>query len=148
VSQYTRFCSIGGIRHVILARNGALLGAGAALAVAYGAGVAIFGHFNLGFAGQPIAHTFHLWNFLGLALVGLTGTLLDGCPLRQLVRAGSGDGDAAFATLGLFAGAGLAHNLGLAASPKGVPAGAQIAVILGLLVVAGIGLLQKMKLGR
>jgi YedE family putative selenium metabolism protein len=88
VSQYTRFCSIGGIRHVILARNGALLGAGAALAVAYGAGVAIFGHFKLGFAGQPIAHTLQLWNFLGLALVGLTGTLLDGCPLRQLVRAG------------------------------------------------------------
>jgi YedE family putative selenium metabolism protein len=124
IGQLTRFCTLGGIL---------------ALAAVYGAGSLVFGSFKAGFAGQPLAHTQHLWNFLGLALVGLSGTLMSGCPLRQLVRAGSGDSDAVAATLGLVVGAALCHNLGVAATPAGVPAAGRVAVLAGLAVAAAIG---------
>jgi len=142
LSQYGRFCSVSGLRHLILARNGALLGSVAALAAVYGVGTAVLGDWKLGFSGQPVAHTVHLWNGGGMVLVGLCGALISGCPLRQLVRAGSGDGDAVLATVGLVVGAGLAHNLGLAATPKGVPLAAKIAVLVGLVFVAGLGAFQ------
>lgn len=31
----------------------------------------ILGQFKPGFEGQPVTHTDHLWNFLGMALAGL-----------------------------------------------------------------------------
>jgi hypothetical protein len=34
----------------------------------------ILGQFHLGFEGQPVAHSSHLWNFLSMALVGLAAT--------------------------------------------------------------------------
>ena len=66
--------------------------------------------------------------------------LLGGCPLRQLVLAGGGDGDAGITVVGLMAGAAIAHNWGLAgaaglvADGKGASTNAQIAVIIGLVV--------------
>jgi uncharacterized protein len=71
--------------------------------------------------------------------VGLSGTLMSGCPLRQLVRAGSGDSDAVAATLGLVAGAALCHNFGLAASSAGVPAAGRVAILTVLAVVGTMG---------
>ena len=53
-------------------------------------------------------------NFLGLYVVGFAAVLAGGCPLRQLVLAGQGSGDAAVTFLGLFAGAAVCHNFGLA----------------------------------
>ena len=101
---------------------------------------AIFGKFSPGFAGQPAAHTSHLWNLLGMSLVGLGSVLLGGCPLRQLISAGGGSADAVMTVFGMIAGAATAHNLGLAASPKGVPFGGKAAVVLGLVVCAIVGL--------
>ena len=40
---------------------------------------------------QPIAHSSHLWNLLGMVLVGWGSVLLGGCPLRQLILAGEGN---------------------------------------------------------
>ena len=49
-----------------------------------------------------------------MVIVGWGSVLLGGCPLRQLVLAGSGNGDSAVTVLGMMAGAALAHNLKLA----------------------------------
>ena len=91
-------------------------------------------------AGQPVAHTVHLWNFLGMALVGLCAILLGGCPFRQLILATQGNGDSCMAVLGMVIGAAFAHNFGFAASPMGVPTAGMIAVGVGLLICVIIGL--------
>ena len=95
-------------------------------------------YFNLGFEGQPVAHNDAVWNFLGMALAGLGCVLLGGCPLRQLVLSGEGNGDSAMATLGLAVGAAFCHNFGLASSAKGATPAGQVAVVIGLVVVVAI----------
>ena len=76
------------------------------------------GKFHLGFALQPIAHSAHLWNLLGMVLVGWGSVLLGGCPLRQLILAAQGNGDSAVTVFGMLVGAALAHNFGLAGNPE------------------------------
>ncbi len=70
------------------------------------AGVLIYnlasGHFNLSFADQPIARTDALWNILGMFVWGFQRYALGGCPLRQMVLAGSGSGDSAVTFIGLL----------------------------------------------
>jgi len=104
------------------------------------AGNLLLGSFNLGFENQPIAHTAHVWNFLGMALVGLGSVLLGGCPFRQLVLAGNGNTDSALTIFGMIAGAAVAHNFGLvkAASIHG-----KGAVLLGLVIVIIIGIFNR-----
>jgi len=99
----------------------------------------VLGQFNMGFAGQPVAHTLHLWNFLGMALAGLAFALAGGCPGRQLFLAGEGDGDAAVFVIGMIVGAGFAHNFGLASSPAGLGTYGMAAVIVGFAVCLFIG---------
>ena len=143
LAQRSRICFAGGIRDMILIRSPHLLvGALAALVAACLANLAL-GQFKLGFADQPLAHTDQLWNFLGMALVGLGAVLLGGCPLRQIVLASQGDGGAFAAICGMFAGAAIAHNFGLAATPKGVPLAGQIAVLVGLAVCLLVGWLSR-----
>ncbi len=74
----------------------------------------ILGQVTFGFAPQPVAHSSHLWNFLGMALSGLAFTLAGGCPGRQLFLAGEGDGDSGVFVLGMIVGAGISHNFMLA----------------------------------
>lgn len=57
---------------------------------------------------QPIAHSSHLWNLLGMMLTGWGSVLLGGCPLRQLILAGTGNGDSAVTVFGMIVGA--AHS--------------------------------------
>lgn len=135
LAQRSRLCMVGGIRDFILFRDTYLLsGFLAVLVAAFAANLAL-GYFKPGFAGQPIAHTDGLWNFLGMVLAGWAAVLLGGCPLRQLVAAGEGNTDCAVTVLGFIAGAAVAHNFGLAASPNGVPVAGQVAVVLGLALV-------------
>ncbi|MCK4298051.1 MAG: YedE-related selenium metabolism membrane protein, partial [Planctomycetes bacterium] len=83
LAQRARLCFVGGVRDMLLIRSPHLLvGLVAALLVAWVANLAL-GQFKFGFADQPIAHTAHLWSFLGMALVGLGSVLLGGCPMRQ-----------------------------------------------------------------
>ena len=70
-----------------------------------------------------------------MTLVGICAVLLGGCPLRQSILAGEGDTDAGVTILGLIVGAAFAHNFGIAASPKGVPANGKVAVIVGIIIV-------------
>ncbi len=64
----------------------------------------------------PIAHPQTIWNILGMYVVGLAGTLLGGCPLRQVVLAGQGSIDSVGTVLGMFVGAAMAHNFKIAAA--------------------------------
>lgn len=138
-AQRTRLCMMGGIRDVILLRDFHLLsGFGAILAVAFIVNLAL-GRFHLGLANQPIAHTDELFNFLGMVGAGLGSVLLGGCPLRQFILAGEGDQDALSAVLGLVAGAAVAHNFGLAASPAGVPVPGKVAALLVVLFLLVVG---------
>lgn len=140
VLQRTRLCTAGGFRDAFLIKDFHLLWGliGVFTFTLIGNLIFNFESFKIGFEGQPIAHVDHIWNFLGMTLVGLSAVLLGGCPLRQTILAGEGDTDATITILGLIVGAAFAHNFGLAASPKGVPANGKIAVIVGLIVILGI----------
>lgn len=142
LAQRSRLCLVGGFRDFIMFRDTyLLLGFFSILVVAVAGNLAV-GSFNPGFENQPIAHSDGLWNFLGLALAGFGSVLLGGCPLRQLISAAEGNTDSAVTVIGLIAGAAFAHNFGLAASPKGVPAEGQTAVLIGFAVVFLIALLN------
>ncbi len=85
VAQRTRLCMVGGVRDMILFRESKLLlGFVAILVAALVTNLVLASttggaYFNLGFEGQPIAHTDGVWNFLGMALTGLACCLLGGC---------------------------------------------------------------------
>ncbi len=151
ISQRSRLCLMGGTRDMILIRSSHLLkGFIAIFAVALiGNTIATYvfgkGLFSIGFTGQPIAHNWHAWNFLGMAVVGLGSVLVGGCPLRQLVLAGRGNSDSAITVAGMIAGAAIAHNFMTAASPRGVGVWGKAAVVAGLAVCVIIGFLNREK---
>lgn len=153
LAQRSRFCTMGALRDVILMKDTHLLsGVGALLVVAFVMNL-LLGQFKLGFAAQPVAHSNHLWNFLGMVLAGLAFALAGGCPGRQLFLAGEGDGDAGVFVLGMLAGAAVSHNFGLAATPDSVTEGVlkvggistwgMVAVFVGLAVCVVIGLTMR-----
>lgn len=145
LAQRTRFCVMGAIRDIILIRNFHLASGVFALLIAAFVSNIILGQFHAGFAGQPVAHTNYIWNFLGMSLAGLAFALAGGCPGRQLFMAGEGDGDAAMFVLGMIIGAGFAHNFSLASSPAGPGLYGPHAVIIGLLVCFYIGITMREK---
>lgn len=143
LAQRSRLCFAGGLRDLALVRDGWGL---VVIGILF-AGVLIFnvvnGSFHVSFADQPIAHTEALWNILGMYVVGFGVTLLGGCPLRQLVLAGSGSGDSAVTFVGLLVGAAFAHNFGLASSVNGTTEAGQIATIVCivlLFIIAAVNL--------
>lgn len=133
IVQRTRFCFIGMFKHIFLTRNYSMLLAVLALTAVVLVGNLALGQFRLGFENQPIAHSDGVWNFLSMTLVGLCGVLITGCPLRQLISAGQGSGDAAISALGMLLGAAVAHNFALASSPAGTTSGGKVMVIIGIL---------------
>jgi len=145
IAQRSRFCTMGAFRDVMLTRDFHLISGVAALLVFAFLANLIFGQFNPGFEGQPIAHTNYVWNFVGMTLSGLAFALAGGCPGRQLFLSGEGDLDAGVFVLGMIIGAAFAHNFSLASSPKGVAAFGPIAVVIGLVfcLIIGFTMLQK-----
>jgi len=143
LAQRSRFCTMGAIRDFVLFRQMHLLSGFMALIITAFAVNFILGQFKPGFEGQPVAHTMHIWNFLGMALSGLAFCLAGGCPGRQLFLAGEGDGDAAVFVMGMIVGAAIAHNLGLASSPTGVGPYGIPAVVIGFTVCLFIGLTMR-----
>ena len=159
IAQRTRLCMVGGIRDTVLFKETKLLAGFVALFIAALVGNLILNatqeasFFKLGFGGdgyvQPVAHTDHVWNFLGMLLVGYGCTLLGGCPLRQLILAGEGNTDSAITVTGLVVGAAFCHNFGLAGSTDSLTDGVykaatlstngRVAVIIGIVVVTIIG---------
>jgi YedE family putative selenium metabolism protein len=135
-------CIAGGIRDAFLIRDFHLVSGFLAILVGTIIMNLIFGKFKLGFVEQPIAHTSHLWNFLGLYVVGLGATFLGGCPLRQTVLAGHGNVDSAVTIIGFIVGAALAHNFGIAGSPKGVGVAGQYIVVISIVLLFIIGFIH------
>lgn len=116
-AQKSRMCFAGSIRDVVLMKNFDLL----TVIVGLFAVMLIYnvatGNFVPAFNTPGIvAHSEHLWNILGMYAVGFAAVLAGGCPLRQLVLAGQGSSDSAVTVMGMFFGAALCHNLGLASS--------------------------------
>ena len=144
LAQKARLCMAGGLRDAIMFKDFKLLYGFVAIFLVALVGNLILGKFKLGFAGQPVAHSDHLWSILGMALVGWGSVLLGGCPLRQLILAGSGNGDSAVTVFGMIVGAAFAHNFGLAGAAAsadaagGVGIKGRIAVVIGLVVMAAI----------
>ena len=144
LAQRARLCMAGGLRDAIMFKDFKLLYGFVAIFLVALVGNLILGKFKLGFAGQPVAHSDHLWSILGMALVGWGSVLLGGCPLRQLILAGSGNGDSAVTVFGMIVGAAFAHNFGLAGAAAsadaagGVGIKGRIAVVIGLVVMAAI----------
>jgi len=138
-AQRSRFCTVGGIRDLILVKDTYLISGFVVFILTVLAGALAFGTFKLGFADQPIAHNWHLWNFLGMGMGAMASVFLGGCPLRQLILSANGNTDSAVSVLGMIAGAAVAHNFMFAASPKGVPIFGQGAVIIGLILLAIVG---------
>ena len=116
LAQKSRMCFAGSIRDVILMKNFDLLSIIAALFVVMTVYNIATGNFYLSFSGQPIAHSQHLWNILGMYVVGFAAVLAGGCPLRQLILAGQGSSDSAVTFLGMLLGAAFAHNFNLVGS--------------------------------
>jgi YedE family putative selenium metabolism protein len=145
LAQRSRFCTMGAIRDTLLFGQTHLLSGFVTLVVVAFLSNLVLGQFKPGFAGQPVAHTLHFWNFAGMTLAGLAFALAGGCPGRQLFLAGEGDGDAAVFVLGMIVGAGFAHNFGLASSPSGIGPHGMAAVIIGMLVCLFIGFSMRKK---
>lgn len=110
LAQKSRMCFAGSIRDVILMKNFDLLSIIAALFAVMTIYNIATGNFHLSFSGQPIAHSQHLWNILGMYVVGFAAVLAGGCPLRQLILAGQGSSDSAVTFLGMLLGA-LLHTI-------------------------------------
>lgn len=141
VAQRSRFCSIGGIRDAILIRRYDLLFGVVGLVVGATIVNMIFGQYNLGFEGQPVAHNDALGNIAAMTIAALSAVMLGGCPLRQMVMGSEGDADGASAVVGMVAGAAFAHWAGIASSPKGLtevawPALAVMAAVLAVIAFA------------
>ena len=116
IAQKNRTCFAGGIRDLVLLKDASLLSILGGLFLVLLIFNIVKGSFHLSFSGQPIAHAQHLWNILGLYVVGFSAVLAGGCPFRQLILAGQGSGDSAVTFLGMLFGAAIAHNFGLASS--------------------------------
>jgi len=152
LAQRTRFCTVGGIRDVILMRDFHLLSGVLAFLVAAFVLNLVYGQFYPGFTlgtnpdgtvrAQYAAHTVHWLNFAGMVLAGLAFTLAGGCPGRQVFLSGEGDGDAGMFVLGMLTGAAVAHNfLAVGSGPN-----AAAMVLAGLVVVVLIGTFGREKL--
>lgn len=139
LAQRSRLCLTGGFRDFFLIRETGMLMAYGGILLAVVVLNLYLGKFNVGFLNQPIAHTDHIFNFLGLFLVGQAGVLLGGCPLRQMILSSMGDMDAAVTVVGMVAGAAIAHNFLLASSAKGTTSYGEIAVIAGIVILSLIG---------
>lgn len=141
VLQRTRICSAGAFRDVFLIRDFHFMWGIIGIFVFALISNILFnpGAINVGFIDQPVAHDMELWNFLGMVVVGLAGVLVGGCPIRQTILSGEGDGDAAITVFGLLVGGAMAHNFNLASSPKGATPNGQIATIIMLVLLLLIG---------
>ena len=139
LAQRSRFCTMGAFRDIFLFKHFHLFSGVATLVIAALVTNLLFGQFKPGFAGQPVAHTDGLWNFLGMLLAGLAFALAGGCPGRQLFAGGEGNIDAVVFALGMLAGAAVAHTYSIASSAAGIAANGPVAVGIGMVFCLGVG---------
>jgi YedE family putative selenium metabolism protein len=162
IAQRTRFCTMGGWRDLILVKDTYLFLGLVGLFLGVLITNYIVGNFgdttlvganisyHWGFTKQPIAlpgvdasgairWTDFLWDFGGLALLGLAAAMAGGCPLRQLVMSGEGDTDAGLTVLGMLVGGAISMNFLIASGGSGPGTWGPWALLIGLVSCLLIG---------
>lgn len=160
-AQKSRMCFAGSVRDVILMKNFDLLTIIGSFFVVMLIYNIVTGNFGPAFDTPGIiAHSDHLWSILGMYAVGFAAVLAGGCPLRQLILAGQGSSDSAVTVLGMFIGAALSHNFGLAGSGTAlnaetqeivagsVPMNGRVAVVICIIVCFVIAFGNKRSEGK
>ncbi len=148
LAQRSGLCITGGIRNLFLARDLTLFNG---LVMALVSAVVLnllLGSFHLGLHAQPSSHQAHGWTFLAMLLVGFSSVLIDGCPFRQLIKAGTGDVDAAMTTMGMLVGGALVFGWSIRSTSAGPAFGGKIAVIAGLIFSVGVAYLLRQRVRR
>ena len=133
LAQRSGLCVTGAVRNFILVREKTLLNG---LLTAFVVAVVfslLLGRFKWGMNAQPASHLSHGWTFLAMTLVGLASILIDGCPFRQLIKAGQGDVDACVASLGMLLGGSTAYAWLIRSTSAGPTFQGKISVLLGLI---------------
>jgi YedE family putative selenium metabolism protein len=131
ILSLTGFCAVTAARQVFSGPR-RMLWAALALIGGYLVVALLSGKFKVGFSDEPISHSDHLWNILAMALVGLTGVLAGGCPVRQIVLAGEGNGEGLITAMGILTGCCLAHSFQAVSTTAGSTLPGRIAVMVGL----------------
>lgn len=139
-AQRSGLCITGGIRNFLLARERTLLNGVVTAFLAALILSILLGQFKWGIKAQPASHLSHGWTFLAMALVGFGSILIDGCPFRQLIKAGEGDVDAGITTLGMLVGGALVYAWTLRSTSAGPTYEGKIAVLIGLIFTLVIAL--------
>ncbi len=134
LAHWGRFCFMRPFRDLFLMKSGRLFGGLLVFILVATALNLAFGEYRPGFSNQEdrMAHAKVLCNLLGMFTVGLAAVFLDGCPIRQVVRAGAGDTDAAVTVMGMMAALSISDNFGITCSPKAQPFSAGVAVSIGI----------------
>lgn len=130
IAQKTRMCFAGSIRDIILLKDFRLfsvIGGIFIVMLVFNIATNNFKFVEFG----PVAHAQNLWNVLSMYAVGFTAVLLGGCPLRQLILAGTGSSDSVVTILGMLVGSAFAHNFKLAAGPAAAKTAEKAAVLGG-----------------
>ncbi|PKQ20734.1 MAG: YedE-related selenium metabolism membrane protein [Actinobacteria bacterium HGW-Actinobacteria-6] len=143
VAQRSRFCSIGGIRDAVLVKRYDLLFGVVGLLIGATVVNILLGQYNLGFVGQPVAHTDALGNFASMAVATFAAMLLGGCPFRQVIMGSEGDADSFVAVAGMLVGAGFTHWAGIASSAKGLAPLAWPALGVMAAILVAVALLKR-----
>jgi len=138
LAQRSRFCVTGSFSNLFLAKDWALMRGLAALFVLAVAVNLSAGVFRFGVMDQPGSNPDHLWNFLGMSLVGFASVLAGGCPFRQLILTGEGSADASVIVLGMLFGGGIVHQWSIASTSAGPTQAGKAAVLLGFAFCFGI----------
>ena len=133
ILSLTGFCAVTAGRQVFGGPR-RMLWATVFLILGYALVSAITGKLSIGFTNQPISHSDHFWNVLAMVLVGLTGVLAGGCPVRLVVLSGEGNGDAMVTAAGILTGTSLAHSMGMVSSTAGTTGMGRVAVGIGFTV--------------
>lgn len=133
LSQRSGLCITGGIRNFFLFRETTLFFGVITFFVSALLLSLVTGQFNLGLHGQPASHMGHGWTFLAMTLVGLASVIIDGCPFRQLIKAGQGDVDAGITCFGMLTGAAMVITWLLRSTSAGPSFNGKIAVLSGLI---------------
>lgn len=153
LAQKSRLCMVGGMRDATMFQDFNLLSGFLVILLTVFVGNLLTGNFHgFAFRLQPVSHTAEIWNLLGMVMVGWGSVLLGGCPLRQLILAGEGNGDSAVTVFGMIVGAAFAHNFKFAGSPDsmadgvykagGIAASGKIALAVGFAVLAFISVMN------
>lgn len=146
MAQRSRYCTVAAVRNLVMARDAHLLyGILAFLGASLTMNI-LLDQFMPGFDNQPLEHTDQLWNFLAMLLLGLASTFAGGCPGRQFVLSGQGDGDAAVFLLGMLAGAFFSCIVPLTGLSEGVTASGMTAVVLGIIFCLAVGFLCRIRM--